>query len=546
MKKITYIFSLAIALILVNSCEVTNLEVEDSPNALRADQGDIDLFMNSIQVSLSTFFDGTGTTRGATDFGMQVTRMTQMRGPLYDNAYGATAFDATWRRGYAVILADAKAARIIAEEVGLPHRIALTQIMEAYVIITLVDMFGDIPYAEALQGFDNLNPSVDSGSDVYATAITLLDDAITNLGIDAIQETTPIEAIDLYYGGDTSKWVDFANTLKLKIYLNMRNNTAFRAVLDSGNYISDRSGDFQFRWSTELAAPDSRHPSFVNNYVNGAGEYMSNSFMNLLLNGQPNTDPRLRYYFYRQSTGGTTDQNELACINFPKPAHYGPDDVFCQIGNGYWGRDHGDNGGIPPDDLLRTIWGFYPAGGRFDASQGSRGRETLGAKGAGISPIMLSSYVDFMRAEAALEMGTGEDARALLESGMRESIAKVMNFGDEINYVLDDEGFAPDATEVNDYVDDVLAAYDAASAPDQLNIIITQYYIALWGNGIEIYNAYRRTGYPANLQPTWQASPGPFIRTFLYSANFVNLNSSVSQKSDNTVKVFWDPGKTLN
>jgi hypothetical protein len=36
------------------------------------------------------------------------------------------------------------------------------QVMEAYTIITLVDMFGDIPYSEALDP-TNLNPKLDAG-----------------------------------------------------------------------------------------------------------------------------------------------------------------------------------------------------------------------------------------------------------------------------------------------------------------------------------------------------------------------------------------------
>jgi hypothetical protein len=41
------------------------------------------------------------------------------------------------------------------------------QVMEAYTIVTLVDMFGDIPYSEALDP-TNLNPKLDAGADVYA------------------------------------------------------------------------------------------------------------------------------------------------------------------------------------------------------------------------------------------------------------------------------------------------------------------------------------------------------------------------------------------
>jgi hypothetical protein len=47
----------------------------------------------------------------------------------------------------------------------LKKHIGMGQVMEAYTIITLVDMFGDIPYSEDPT---NLNPKLDAGADVYA------------------------------------------------------------------------------------------------------------------------------------------------------------------------------------------------------------------------------------------------------------------------------------------------------------------------------------------------------------------------------------------
>ena len=58
----------------------------------------------------------------------------------------------------------------------------------------------------------------------------------------------------------------------------------------------------------------------------------------------------------------------------------------------------------------------------------------------------------------------------------------------------------------------------------KLNIIMKEYYIALWGNGIDAINNYRRTGKPDNMQFTRTAAPGSFTRSMLYPANLVNLN----------------------
>jgi hypothetical protein len=198
-----------------------------------------------------------------------------------------------------------------------------------------------------------------------------------------------------------------------------------------------------------------------------------------------------------------------------------------------------DDDGIPPDGILRTTFGVYPVGGKFDNNAGKPGTADSGAKGAGIQPILMSSFTEFMKAEAALLLGTTGDARAYLESGVRKSIATVMDFG-----ALKDappSTFVPSETVINGYVTAVLNRYDAASDNDgKMEVIAREYWIALFGNGVDAYNTYRRTGKPGNLQPGLQASFGAFYRSFTYPSAFINRNSSVSQKPNNSVQVFWD------
>jgi hypothetical protein len=77
-----------------------------------------------------------------------------------------------------------------------------------------------------------------------------------------------------------------------------------------------------------------------------------------------------------------------------------------------------------------------------------------------------------------------------------------------------------------------------------LAVVIGEFYKATWGNGFEAYNMYRRTGYPANLQPTLEPQPGTFIRSFIYPAVYTNRNISAVPKPNfgTDVLVFWDNG----
>ncbi|MDC1374838.1 SusD/RagB family nutrient-binding outer membrane lipoprotein, partial [Polaribacter sp.] len=69
---------------------------------------------------------------------------------------------------------------------------------------------------------------------------------------------------------------------------------------------------------------------------------------------------------------------------------------------------------------------------------------------------------------------------------------------------------------------------------------MTKAFIANWGNGVEPYNNYRRTGMPLYIQPAQTENPGAFIRTFKYPSVAIDNNSNISPKADQTVKVFWD------
>ncbi len=531
-------FSLALASIIIlfaTSCETTELDLLDTPNQVTS--GNVELFLNAMQIDFAFWLEQ------VTEEAAEVVRLKHMFGPTYDNAYGPTTFDAHWTI-YNSFMADTRAMVPLAEEQELFIHSGIAKVLEAYVMVTLVDNFANVPYSEAINP-EIFNPNVDSGADIYAAMFTLIDDAIADFNKTSVGSP----ASDQYYNGDTSKWIKFANSLKLKMYLTTGlvdggAVAGINALIAADNLISNEADDMEFPWGTNVLSPDSRHPNYGTNYDNAtsSNDYMSNYLMNLMIFEKPFDDPRARYYFYRQVSSNTTDVNEQFCINAPTPGHFAATDPFCNPNhpgnsNGYWGRDHGQAAGIPPDGFLKTTFGLYPVGGQYDANQAEPVAQSMGGGGAGISPVILTSYVHFMRAAAALELGTSDNARTQLEAGIRASMSKVTNFLSGV----DRAGFdATDAADIEIYVTQTLALYDAASAANKLDIVIKEYYIALFGNGMEAYNNYRRTGSPNNLQPAILATPGTFIRSFIYPSNFVNVNSVVSQKPDNTTRVFWD------
>lgn len=540
MKRIYKLITLVLfSGLMLNSCETTELDLRDNPNFLAGDQGNVDFFLTAIQLRYAELIDDLGYTGG------RLVRMEVLLERNYLNALPPVNFDEEWEWAYQDVLADIRKMVPLAEADGQYRHIGISNVLEADLIITLVDYFGEVPYSEAIQGLDNPNPKLDDGAELYDAALALLDEAINNFTRD--DNLLEVEE-DFFYDGNYDNWIKLANTLKMKIYLQRRlvdanAATAFQAIVASGDFISSNAEDFEFNWGTNEILPDARHPSYILNYTpTGAATYMSNWLMNYM---QENDDPRIRYYFYRQVSvlpgeGGTDpDEESLRCSLQDAPLHYVEGDfVFCSLPNGYWGRDHGDDEGIPPDGLLRTVYGVYPAGGAFDDNRFEGVEQGLGAGGAGITPLLLASTVDYMRAEMAMVAGSTGDAKQFILDALEKSVTKVTAFGSKDPDA--DLSFAPSMAEIADYSDAVDAAFESASIDeDRWNVLAEQYWVSAFGNGTMNYNFYRRTGYPTTLQPNREPQPGGFIRSLRYPQNALN-NSSIDQKNTVTNQVFWD------
>jgi len=549
MKKINKIsiFLFLLLGVAFTSCETTDLDLLDDPNQITNDNGNLDFFLNSIQLDYASFIRRIGRN------GAQLSRVEYMFGRTYENNYQPVASDGIWSTAYAGMFSDMAIARPLAESQEAFMHLGVMDVLQAHTLLTLVDFYGDVPYSEAANPADFPNPNLDDDASVYEAAIGLLDS-----GINYLQQGGSL-ATDLFYGNDEDKWIDLANSLKMGAYVNTRlvdgnAMSKFNAIVNSGKYISSTSGDFQFQYGTSETAPDTRHPAYSADYTaTGAGRYRSNWLMDAMLNDD---DPRRRYYFYRQfgCTPGAvdvngndcgTDQQRLICSTQARPGHYPSENdmVFCSVDSGYWGRDHGNAEGIPPDNFRRTVVGVYPAAGNFDdADVNGNGydqvNQAVGGQGAGILPIMLSSWTELMRAEMALANGNTGSARTLLESALTTSISKVQGFGS-----VDPDGdlsAAPSSAEVAAFITAKGAEFNGADSNGKWNILAVQHFVAHYGNGIETYNFYRRTGFPRTLQFNIEPSSGNFIRSFLYSANEANLNFNIPQKPNVDVQVFWD------
>lgn len=564
MKNINKYVALVVfgGMLTFSSCETTELDITQNPNALTPDQASVDFFLSSIQEDFIRLMEGDAdfdandnfVSGGAQNgdgfnlFGAELTRMLNMAGRQYISAFQNNDTNDEWNNAYRGILSDIRAMTPLAEEAELTRHIGIAQFIEAFTMMSMVDMLGDVPYTEAILAAEgNFAPSVDPGADIYASMISLLDDAIANFRSAAAADPQ----IDFFFGNDYDLWERAANTLKLRAYVQTRlvDGSAisnFNAIIASGNYIQDTSQDMQYQWPAASASqPDTRHPRYGLNYqAAGANDYMSNWLMEEMANQLG--DPRTRYYFYRQSpevpgaTGVPPNEETLNCsLQTPPPHYVSGGFTFCWLDNGYWGRDHGDSEGIPPDGLLRTTFGTYPIGGTFDDDSFEAIGLGTGSGGNGISMFLTAFSVQFWQAEIAMAQGNTGAARDFMVAGFNTQMAKVQAFsasrlGDA------DPSFEPTAGEISTYISGIAAAFDAGTTEEKWDILGEQFFFAHYGLGADTYNFYRRTLAPTTLQPNREPNPGTFIMSLYYPANAVNNNANISQKPDQTVPVFWD------
>ena len=552
MKNLKIILLTVIGMILFASCKKFDKMLID-PNTAAPETANVDLYLNAAQLSLANFYANQSTTPGLDDNGTELTRMEYAPSRTYKDLYGATAQDGAWRSAYQGVFKSVIALIPIAQRSNRHLHIGMARVLKAYVAATLVDFFGDVPYSEANLGSENTNPKADPGKRVYDSVFALLDSAIASFN--RVTAGTPLPTNDLFYAGSTTastkaaSWRRAAKTLKLKLYNQIRlvDNTVkakIDALIADGELITTDAQAFVYKYGSKNLNPDSRHPKFGTYYTGtGANDYLGNYFMYVVFAEKGvGIDPRWRYYFYRQvSTVTNISPSILECLGSPTPSHYPANVPFCYAHvAGFYGRDHGNDRGIPPDNFLRTVWGVYPVGGKFDNSDATPVKSSDGGQGQGILPLWQPAFTDFLRAEATLTLGTVGDPRVLLESGVRKSIATVLAFPLTIGVTVPATR-VPTTAAIQAYVDKVLQLYDAASTTsDKLDVVMKEYYIALWGNGIESYNNYRRTGMPRNMQPNLNPTPGPFLRSLFYPATYTERNSNVTQKTTTNVKVFWD------
>lgn len=339
-------------------------------------------------------------------------------------------------------------------------RYALAQILKVAAMHRVTDTYGPIPYLSF--GVENEVP-YDSQKDVYYRFFEELADAVETLVPYANAGETLFTEYDCVYRGDLTKWVKFANSLRLRLAMHLAYVDASKAQQEAEAALAAPLG--VMTEATDIAqlqhiSPLETYESPI--YIVGVSwkDLRMGATLDSYMNGYE--DPRLASYF-NTTTDGTYRGIRAGMANTVSKDAYAPEAEGSLTGLF----------SVPNvNSTSNVVW-------------------------------MLASESYFLRAEGALRgWSMGDTAENLYRKGVETSFAE-NNAGDASSYLADDT-LTP-----ADYTDPVTAAYSTDARGDitiawneadgfekNLERIITQKYIALYPNGQEAWTEFRRTGYP--------------------------------------------------
>jgi hypothetical protein len=166
--------------------------------------------------------------------------------------------DALWQNVYDN-LEDYQYIQDAAQKNNQPFYEGAARIMKAFNFMHLVDLFNDIPYADALKGATSLRPAYSKGKDVYDSLFIELQkgiDLVKSAGITASSKS------DIMFSGDKTSWIQFANTVRLEMLLRM-SQLATKPASFQPNLNATKAESAGFLTKDALVNPG---------YVNSAGQ----------------------------------------------------------------------------------------------------------------------------------------------------------------------------------------------------------------------------------------------------------------------------------
>lgn len=174
------------------------------------------------------------------------------------------------------------------------NQLAMIDILSVYSYQILVDTFGDIPYSEAHKGSGNYLAKYDKALDIYKDLIVRIDSDIANIN----PTYEGFGNADIIYRDQLSLWIKFANSIKLKLGINLKASGLEEALADAAIISASKgtftSNDDNAKIAYQTNVPNT-NPVFVDLVFSGRHDFVpAQPFVDALV---AKNDPRTTVYF---------------------------------------------------------------------------------------------------------------------------------------------------------------------------------------------------------------------------------------------------------
>lgn len=219
MKKIYLFLLLSIA---ITSCDFGKLNVD--PNNPNPNLVPLAQMLPSGEASLAYNLGG----RGSWNIGMFTNHLTGINAQPQDYSnynYTESDGDGFWRDMYATTMITFHQMIDKAEkDPGGKYYGGVAKILMAVSLGSVTSYWGDVPYSDAFTGATgNITPKYDKQEAIYGSIQGLLDAAITDL---SSPTGIALGNDDLIYGGDLTRWIRAAYSLKARYFIHQtKSNT---------------------------------------------------------------------------------------------------------------------------------------------------------------------------------------------------------------------------------------------------------------------------------------------------------------------------------
>ena len=284
-SKYAVLLALTATPLVITSCR-QELDINVDPN--NPSQATLPGLLSGSQVGLAFALGGEGTRMPASIVQHYAGHRAQ---PLDYAQYRITssATDGTWTALYNALM-DIKELENKATASGNQAYLGVSKILQAHAFSVITDLFGDIPFSEALQGRANITPAYDRQEDIYPALITMIDDGVT-----ALRAGTETIKGDIVYRGDVTKWEKFANSLKLRLlnHLSSRQpNAAANFVATNPSLIDTSADDAKVLFGTVAS---NANPIYQFDVLSGRSDQAVSS--TIVDKMKALSDPRVSLYF---------------------------------------------------------------------------------------------------------------------------------------------------------------------------------------------------------------------------------------------------------